>query len=396
MFESLFGAEMPLWLRFIITLLFVLALFGGFAWLLRRFGAERLGLGTTGGRGRQVRLAVIEDVEISGRRRLILIRRDNIEHLLMIGGPTDVVVEPNIVRAAAAREASPAQRPPAPAETLPRPAALGESGNWPSQGEPPAPRPPRIPMPAPATVPAAVAEEEEPEPAPAPPPPPAPRRQLRAVDPLAGLAAELSRPSDTARTPAAAELGPSAFVPREPARQREAARERELPNERESREREREPMRAEREPAREREREPVREREREPVLEAPPLRPRERDVASEREREMAQIREPVAPPEPEFNAAADQNLADMAQRLEAALRRPGKVNEARPADPAARAMTAELESAPRASVVAHPRAVSPPVADPNPPRAEPKPGKSVYDSLEKEMASLLGRPGGKS
>jgi flagellar protein FliO/FliZ len=383
MLEALFDSPL---LRTVIIFFLVLALIFICAWLVRWIGAERLGLGTAGGRGRQVRLAVIEDVEISGRRRLILIRRDNVEHLLMIGGPTDVVVEPGIVRAAAAREATPAPRPATAAETLPRPAVLGEGTTWPSQAEPPAARPPRIPMPAPATAPAAVAEEEEPELAPAPPPPPAPRRQLRAVDPLAGLAAELSRPSETSRTPAAADHAPGGFVPREPARQREAARERELPSEREGRE----PVRAEREPVRERE------LAREPVLEALPLRPRERDVTSEREREMAQIREPVAPPEPEFNAAADQNLADMAQRLEAALRRPGKVNEARPADPAARAMTAELESAPRASVVAHPRAASPPVADANPPRAEQKPGKSVYDSLEKEMASLLGRPGGKS
>jgi hypothetical protein len=240
-----------------------------------------------------------------------------------------------------------------------------------------------IPTPAPAAV---AQQDEEPELVPAPAPPP-PRRQLRAVDPLAGLAAELSRPPETSRTPALADHSPG-LVPREPARQREAAREREPASEREGRERE--PMRAEREPA----------REREPALEAPALRVREpvreREVQAEREREVAQIREPVAPPEPEFNAAADQNLADMAQRLEAALRRPARVNEARPADPAARAMTAELDSAQRASVVAHPRAVPPPAADANPQRAEPKPGKSVYDSLEKEMASLLGRPSGKS
>src|SRR5664279_5714347 len=51
-----------------------------------------------GTRGRQPRLAVIDAATVDGRRRLVLIRRDNVEHLLMIGGPTDVVVEPNIVR----------------------------------------------------------------------------------------------------------------------------------------------------------------------------------------------------------------------------------------------------------------------------------------------------------
>jgi hypothetical protein len=48
---------------------------------------------------------VIDSAAVDGRRRLVLIRRDNIEHLLMIGGQTDVVIEPNIVRAAEAREA---------------------------------------------------------------------------------------------------------------------------------------------------------------------------------------------------------------------------------------------------------------------------------------------------
>ena len=116
MFESLFGSEMPLAARFFIAFLVVLALIGVTAWLVRRFGANRLG---NTARGRQPRLAVIDAATVDGRRRLVLIRRDNIEHLLMIGGPTDVVVEPNIVRAVAAREVA---REPAraglPAETV--------------------------------------------------------------------------------------------------------------------------------------------------------------------------------------------------------------------------------------------------------------------------------------
>jgi flagellar biogenesis protein FliO len=100
MFESLFGSEMPLAARFFIAFLIVLALIGLTAWLVRRFGSSRLGTAT---RGRQPRLAVIDAATVDGRRRLVLIRRDNIEHLLMIGGPTDLVVEPNIVRAVSSR-----------------------------------------------------------------------------------------------------------------------------------------------------------------------------------------------------------------------------------------------------------------------------------------------------
>ena len=137
---------------FVIVVLGVLALA---FWLLRWFGGGRLGSDAT--RGRQLRLAVIDQATVDSRRRLVLIRRDNVEHLLIIGGPSDVVVEQNIVRAATAqRETGPA-RPPA----MPR-APLGEDSTWPQQPEP------------------------------APPGAPAPRK-ARTADPLAKLADALSR-----------------------------------------------------------------------------------------------------------------------------------------------------------------------------------------------------------
>jgi flagellar protein FliO/FliZ len=390
MFESLFGAEMPLPVRFFIAFLVVLGLIAVTAWVVRRFGADRLGAATA--RGRQPRLAVIDAAAVDGRRRLILIRRDNVEHLLMIGGPSDVVIEPNIVRAAAATREQPAPaRASAAADTLPRALPLGDVGAWPLQPEPaPAARPQRSPAPEETTQ---WSAEAELPPSPPLPPPAAPRRQPRPADPLAGLAAELARAPEPPppRLPTPANLGPEAYAPprqREPVREpmREPARERE-------------PMR---EPARERE--PVREREvareREPVREREPAREpaREREVAREREpvreREPARMRDPVAPPsaaDPEFNANADQNLADMAQRLEAALRRPPKANEARPVEPPARAVNTDVIPGPPANS----RSAAPP-ADAGPARAEPKPQKSLYDSLEKEMANLLGRPSGKS
>ena len=72
---------------------------------------------------------MIDYASVDGRRRLILVRRDNVEHLLMIGGPTDVVVEPNIVRAVAAPREVPVARPPAGIEALPRAIPLPENGN---------------------------------------------------------------------------------------------------------------------------------------------------------------------------------------------------------------------------------------------------------------------------
>jgi hypothetical protein len=86
---------------------------------------------------------------------------------------------------------------------------------------------------------------------------------------------------------------------------------------------------------------------------------------------------------------ADQNLADMAFRLEAALRRP----------------SAEASVQSRAPAVEAPEPVAEPARSPRAEtraaRIEPKleskiePAKPGYVSLEQEMASLLGRPTGK-
>ena len=42
------------------------------------------------------RLEIVEHASLDGRRKLVLIRRDDVEHLLMTGGPVDVVVETGI------------------------------------------------------------------------------------------------------------------------------------------------------------------------------------------------------------------------------------------------------------------------------------------------------------
>jgi flagellar protein FliO/FliZ len=96
--DSIFGTELGLPARAVVALVLVLALIALTVWLMRRFGEGRI-VSQAGGRGRQQRLAVLDSATVDARRRLVLIRRDNAEHLLLIGGPTDVVVEQNIVRA---------------------------------------------------------------------------------------------------------------------------------------------------------------------------------------------------------------------------------------------------------------------------------------------------------
>jgi len=42
------------------------------------------------------RLDVVDQANVDGRRRLVLVRRDEVEHLIMTGGPVDVVIETGI------------------------------------------------------------------------------------------------------------------------------------------------------------------------------------------------------------------------------------------------------------------------------------------------------------
>src|SRR3978361_2162194 len=112
-------------LTFLFAFIAVLALIGVAAWLVRRFPHTRLGANTQ--RGRMPRLAVIDAAAVDGRRRLVLVRRDNVEHLLMIGGPSDIVGEPKILRAIPARDQM-APRPRVGGEGPPRTARVPDSG----------------------------------------------------------------------------------------------------------------------------------------------------------------------------------------------------------------------------------------------------------------------------
>ncbi|WP_234679431.1 flagellar biosynthetic protein FliO [Bradyrhizobium monzae] len=307
-------------ITFIVAFIVVLALIGVAAWLVRRFATTRLGANTQ--RGRMPRLAVIDAAAVDGRRRLVLVRRDNVEHLLMIGGPTDIVVEPNIVRAAAGRDQIP-QRPSA-AEP-PRLAPMPDAGSWADE----APRP-------------EVLDHPEPQ---MPEPPPRPARPSFADEvrrPAPALAERRGEPalggfSPEPMSPRVARSEPP-LMPRPP-RQSEPVK---VP-----------PVRAERAAAPP----PPPVPQAPPGLQAPPVPP------------------PAAAAAP---SNAEQNLAEMAQRLEAALRRPGGETIAPPVAP-------EPPAAP-------PRAARAEPPSPSAPPARPAPEKTSFENLEDEMASLLGRP----
>ena len=86
-------AELDTYLRFIFALIFVLGLIGGSAWLLKRFMLER---GAPRKSRDNKRLEILETKIVDGRRKLVLLRRDSVEHLLILGPNQETVIESGI------------------------------------------------------------------------------------------------------------------------------------------------------------------------------------------------------------------------------------------------------------------------------------------------------------
>jgi len=103
--------------KFVLALLFVLGLIGLMAAAARRWG---LGLPQAQvRRGQDKRLGLVEVAALDAKRRLVLIKRDDVEHLVILGHDGETVVETGIKpRAASAfpdmlqqTQNTPAQKP---------------------------------------------------------------------------------------------------------------------------------------------------------------------------------------------------------------------------------------------------------------------------------------------
>jgi flagellar protein FliO/FliZ len=184
----------PGWARgigFFIAVVVVLALISVFVWVLRRIAGTRV----MGGRSRQPRVSVMDAAALDARRRLILIRRDNVEHLLLVGGPSDVVVERNIVRGVPVSQAYPRQSSQPPVD-------VAATSLAPVESAPPQPQPDPAPR-APAQRPAAPAPSAPPPPRRmAPVPPAAPTPPQPAAAPVSAQPTQPMRPSPRAAAPA--------------------------------------------------------------------------------------------------------------------------------------------------------------------------------------------------
>ena len=221
-FEGLAGPEFAtavLW-TFAALILLVIVLV-----IIRLVRSLTFGTFVAGGRNRKTRLAVMDATAVDSHRRLVLVRRDDIEHLLLIGGPTDVVVEREI-RLGQSR----------------RPAFIGENGldtQQPARPHPPEPTPPpaiRAPAPQPVRQPERAQQPmmRQPERAPQQParpperprpaaPPPAARAPARDSSPPPRSAPARMPPATIPMTPSLAPAGISAAI-RQPSTPLPAAR----------------------------------------------------------------------------------------------------------------------------------------------------------------------------
>ncbi len=306
MLDSLFGAQLGTMAKFAIAFVLVLGLIGITALILKRFGGARMP-SSGGGRNRQPRLAVLDSAVVDAKRRLVLIRRDNSEHLLLVGGPSDVVVETNINRAG-----------PLPVQTDRRARGLQQQDldalensllHEPAYEEP-APRP----------------REAAPRPQPRQP-------QPEVIDDLP-LAPPL-RP----------EPQPAAFSPPPPLPPRPSAH---------------------------------------PSVAAP-------------QAPTAPAPAPSAPAAPAVAAVrTDAQYADMQQKLEAALRKPAaapapRAPEPRPVQVQPAAPQPRPATPPMPQTRPMPAAPAPAATQPAAPAPSNQPAPNPFDSLEAEMASLLGQ-----
>jgi len=82
------------YLRFVFALLFVLGLIGVLSIVVRRYG---FGMTTPQRKkGQDRRLKLVEVLPIDTKRRAILIRRDAVEHLVILGPESETLIETNI------------------------------------------------------------------------------------------------------------------------------------------------------------------------------------------------------------------------------------------------------------------------------------------------------------
>ena len=103
--QSIFGPQLSPPLVYIAVFVVILLLLAIFAWVLRKISGHNAQVeGSV--RGRKPRLGIVDTFQLDRQRQLVIVRRDSVEHLLLLGGTTDIVVENSIVRSMASQTQS--------------------------------------------------------------------------------------------------------------------------------------------------------------------------------------------------------------------------------------------------------------------------------------------------
>jgi hypothetical protein len=344
------GALM-LWIGLGVLLLVVFVALA--TWLVRTLRPTLNLSGSSGRGGRPQRLAITDAFTLDrDGRKLVIIRRDNVEHLLLIGGPNDVVVEQNIVRnerairgrsgadadalqaveAALSGDTPLAAPSPPPAMVAPPPAPRAST-------PPPPPRPPANPISQPAATQGSTPRLDD--------------EFERALSAMQQQVVQRQQPAPAPRTPAP-EPTPAPAMAQRPAPAMA-------------------PRPAPPPPA--------------PVMPAPP----------------APVAPPPAPPPlpapPPSSAAPasprSEPMSEMARRLNEVLQKPISGSLRPPFNKPIPPVPPVSQQQPRPMPPPPPPTpMAPePAAGPAAPKPAPAPAASDMDMLEEEMARLLGRPG---
>ncbi len=78
-----------LYINALLALLAIIGVILFLAWLVKRFGLGPITPNAT----QQKRIALIAALGIDSKRRILLVRCDDKEHLLLVGGNTDLLIE---------------------------------------------------------------------------------------------------------------------------------------------------------------------------------------------------------------------------------------------------------------------------------------------------------------
>ena len=86
------------YIKAFLSLVFVLALIGLITALLKKYGPEKFQFRASKNKANDRRLKISEMLTLDNKRRLLLIKRDDVEHLVLLSNERDILIESGITK----------------------------------------------------------------------------------------------------------------------------------------------------------------------------------------------------------------------------------------------------------------------------------------------------------